>query len=91
VLGRATFAWARGSWPVVDPGASAIAPRARERVVLPAPRAPGGVRWSIAAAALIAACAIGVAAAIATRSPDPPDGALPAHAAAANNAAIHDG
>jgi serine/threonine protein kinase len=88
VLGRATFAWARGSWPMIaEAGSSEIAPRARERVVVPAPRKPGGVRWSIAVATLLAACAIGVVAAIATRPPDPLDGALGARTEAARRSA----
>jgi serine/threonine-protein kinase len=66
-LGRVTTPWYRGGPPgIADAGASP----SPGRPAMPPPA--GRVHWWIAAAILVAACAIGVIAAIATRSAEAP-------------------
>jgi serine/threonine-protein kinase len=65
-LGSVTTRWCRGSWPdIADAGALGLALRSPGHLATRPPAS--GVPWWIAAAILVAACAIGVIAAIATR------------------------
>jgi serine/threonine-protein kinase len=70
-LGSATTVWPRGSRPgIAEAGAVGLASRSPGRATMLPPVC--GVCWWIAAAILVAACAIGVIAAIATRPAEAP-------------------
>jgi serine/threonine-protein kinase len=69
-LGSVTTSWSRGGAPgIADPGGG---PASRSPVRRPTLPPAGGVHWWIAAAILVAACAIGAIAAIATRPAEAP-------------------
>jgi eukaryotic-like serine/threonine-protein kinase len=70
-LGNVTTAWYRDGRPrIADAGAVGLASRSTRRLAMLPPA--GRVHWWIAAAILVAACAIGVIAAIATRPAEAP-------------------